>query len=196
MNNNTFKASFELGKIDYNGTGKRYPVTVSIELREEGGNAVSVFDQSTGSYKETGEHTPRYIEFSAVGSIGRRCFGQCLDEIADYVKTDLFKKIYKFWKAYHLNGMNAGTPEQTAAVNALRKLTGETDYNKQKEFLQSLDLLTVNYTGKSTGRNYNGEPYTYGTGWIIREIPAGDLEEIAEIISNQNGEPIPEWIKA
>lgn len=87
------KAKINLGKIDYNGTGKRYPVTVEIELRD----------------------TPKGPEFSASGWIGSRCGGQCLDEIARYVKTPLFREIYDFWKRYHLNGMNAACEHQRRA---------------------------------------------------------------------------------
>lgn len=87
------KAKINLGKIDYCGTGKRYPVTVDVELRE----------------------TKNGPEFSASGWIGSRCGGQCLDEIAQYVKTPLFREIYEFWKLYHLNGMSAACEHQRSA---------------------------------------------------------------------------------
>lgn len=87
------KAKIDFGKIDYNGTGRRYPVTVDIELRE----------------------TEKGPEFSASGWIGSRCGGQCLDEIARFVKTPLFREIFRFWQLYHLNGMKAACEHQRAA---------------------------------------------------------------------------------
>lgn len=87
------KAKLDFGKIDYAGTGRRYPVTVDLELRD----------------------TPKGPEFSASGRIGSRCAGQCLDEIAKHVKTPLFREIYRFWTMYHLNGMKAACEHQREA---------------------------------------------------------------------------------
>jgi hypothetical protein len=96
------KCKIDFGKINYNGTGKRYPVTVEMELRE----------------------TPKGPEFSASGWIGSRCGGQCLDEIARYVKTPLFREILGYWKRYHLNGMKATCEHQRRA--GWEKIAGET----------------------------------------------------------------------
>lgn len=56
--------------------------------------------------------TPKGPEFSAAGSYSRSC-GQCLDGIAEaYPNDEMVKRIHRVWKAYHLNGMRAGTPKQ------------------------------------------------------------------------------------
>lgn len=84
---------FELGNIDYTGTGiANNPVTVEVSLETED-------DKKT---------------FSVCGNIWyphRRdilCGGQCLDTIAEYITDDeLFTEIYRLWKLYHLNDMHA-----------------------------------------------------------------------------------------
>lgn len=80
------KKIFDFGKIDYNGTGaKRNLVTVEVEYRNENGREL----------------------FSACGNIWNArqtdvvCGGQCLDTIAEYIKTPLFIAIFRLWKLYH-----------------------------------------------------------------------------------------------
>lgn len=82
---------FSFGKVDWNGRGRKVNlITVEITLKmEEGKNT-----------------------FSASGDIWNAsrtdciCGGQCLDEIAKYTRSPLFKKIYRLWKLYHLNDMH------------------------------------------------------------------------------------------
>ena len=82
------KRVFSFGKIDYYHTGRKINL-VEVEM----------------SYTEKGDKKV----FSVSGKIwnGRKtdivCGGQCLDEIAKYVKTPLFNTIFRLWKQYHLN---------------------------------------------------------------------------------------------
>jgi len=94
------KKIFDFGKIDYTGTGRKvYPVTVEMEYRE----------------KDNGEKV-----LSICGNVWntRRtdivCGGQCLDTIARYIKTPLFKQIFRLWKLYHLNDMHPECVHQAA----------------------------------------------------------------------------------
>lgn len=144
----------ELGKIDYNNTGRRnHAVDVEIELQE----------------KDNGEKV-----FSARGNIWNTmhtdivCGGQCLDEIAQYVKTPVFKEVYDLWNKYHLNDMHAGTPEQEEAIKEYTK-TNRYDYTAVCEYLKSIGLYEV---------DLNGEPYRYGTKWLYEAIPNEDLNRI------------------
>ena len=183
----TITKKINLGKINYNGTGKRYPAEVTISLTTRGGDPTFIIEN--GEKKPTGKTTPVYTEFTASGYIWNTrktdcyCGGQCLDTIAKYVKTEEFKKIYKWWKLYHLNGMHAGTPEQEKAVKDHFQETGERyDYTAAVDYLKSIGLHTVNFTGKTIGREYINESYTYGHGWIINDIPESDLKAIREFI--------------
>lgn len=155
------RRTIEFGKIAYYGSRKINAVSVDIELRER---------------EHDGE---KYEEFSVCGSIWNAhktdhvCGGQCLDEIAQYVKAPLFKEIYRLWKLYHLNGMHAGTEEQDAAIDEWKAQGNEYDYKKVCDYLKEIGLYEV---------EYNGKPYRYGTGWLHREIPEDDLKRIKEII--------------
>lgn len=170
------KKTINFGKVDYRGTGKRYPVKVEIELKTRGGEPTFTIENGERVY--TGKTTPTYTEFTACGSIGACCGGQCLDEIYKHLKNNKeFAMIYKWWKAYHLNGMNAGTPEQEKAIKEY--FEGKRyDYTKACEYLKSIGLYEINFTGKTTGREYNNEPYKYGHAWIVEDIPEDVLKEM------------------
>lgn len=153
------KTTIHFGKIDYLGTGKKTcPVTVEIELKQ----------------------TDKGEEFTASGNIWNHiktdCYscGQNLDTIAEYIKTPLFKKVYRLWKQYHLNGMHAGTIEQDQAIEAWRTNTGKRyNYAEVCEMLKAAGLYEVEVDGK---------PYKYGFAWLFRAIPESDIAEIKEIM--------------
>lgn len=77
------------------------------------------------------------LEFSACGEVWNHLKtdivqgGQCVDELAALFPRDvLAQRIRATWSRYHLNGMNAGTPEQSAALakaeaEALARLRAE-----------------------------------------------------------------------
>lgn len=155
------KRTIEFGKIAYYGNRKINAVSIDIELREQ---------------ERDGE---KYEELSICGDIWNAprtdivCGGQCLDEIARYIKGSLFKEIYRYWKLYHLNGMHAGTEEQDAAIEAWKAQGNQYDYTKVCDYLKEIGLYEVEYKGK---------PYRYGSAWLHREIPEADLARIKEII--------------
>ena len=183
------KKNFDFGKIDYAGTGKRYAVTVDVELRTKGGEKAFTIDRNTHERIYTGETTPVYVEFAASGTIWNTkhtdCMtaGQCLDTIAKYVKDPAFLEIYAFWKKYHLNGMNAGTPEQEQAIKEWEAAGNKYEYKAVCEYLKSVGLYEVNYTGLSVGRRFDNEPYTYGHAWLVRKIPGDDLIRIEHMLN-------------
>ena len=178
------KKVFYFGKVDYKGIGRKdCAVDVTIELRECGGEEVFTHDG-----KPTVEHCNKYIEFAACGNIWNHmhtntyCGGQCLDEIAKYIKSPLFHQIYIFWKKYHLNGMHAGTPEQEKAVKEWEAAGNEYNYNAACEMLKSCGLYEVPLNSRLVGtRNADGKPYKYGHGWIIEDIPGDDLQKIISL---------------
>jgi hypothetical protein len=181
------KKTFNFGKIDLYGTGRRYPVTVTAELQRRGGEKVLRRDPVTHEYTETGETTPEYLEFTASASIGARYGGQCLDEIQKHERQlkdrDCWKEIYKFWKLYHLNGMHAGTPEQEKAIDEWKAAGNKYDYSSACEYLKSIGLYEVEFSGLTVGRRMENEKYKYGHAWIIQEIPGDDLLRIEHLLS-------------
>ena len=153
------KTIITFGKIDYNENGKETNlITIEIELRVENEKKV----------------------FSVCGNIwnGNKsdilCGGQCLDTILEYLpQNKKFKEIYRLWKLYHLNDMNAGTQEQEKAIEEWKNMGNKYEYTKVCEYLKSINLYEI---------EYNGKPYKYGHSWLYREIPQNDLAKIRNII--------------
>jgi len=185
------KTTLHFGKINFYGSRRENEVTIDIELRTRGGEPTFTIENGERVY--TGNKTPVYVEFTAVGNIWNRlhtdiiCGGQCLEEIkkhrAQLEDKELFDEVYRLWKAYHLNGMHAGTPEQEAAVKEYTNTGNKYEYTAVCNYLKCRGLYEINFTGKSCGRYYNNELYRYGTAWIIDDIPGGDLLRIEHIIT-------------
>ena len=93
-----------------------------------------------------------------------------------------FQTIYRWWKAYHLNGMKAGTPEQQEAVKEYNA-THKYDYTAVCEYLKEKGLYEIPFYGKTVGKQYNGEMYRYGTGWCVEEIPESVLSDMVEFLN-------------
>lgn len=186
------KKTFTFGKINYYGTRKDNLVTIDVELRNRGGEDTFTRDPKTGEKTYAGK-TPIYTELSICGDIWNRlgtdilCGGQCLDEIKKFRKQlkdkELFDELYSLWKNYHLNGMHAGTPEQEQAIEEWKAEGNRYDYTAACEMLKEKGLYEVNYTGLSAGRRWNNEPYRYGHGWLIREIPGDVLLRVEHLLN-------------
>ena len=182
------KATINFGKINYAGTGKRYPAYVEIELRNCGGE--ETFTVQNGKRVYTGKTTPEYVELSICGYVYNPsetrcvCGGQCLDTMYQFLKHDtLFKEIYELWKKYHLNGMRAGTPEQENAIAEFEKTIGrKSTYRERIDVLKTANLYEIPFTGITVGRRYENELYKYGYGWIVNRIPGNVLNRIEYII--------------
>lgn len=122
------------------------------------------------------------LEFSACGEVWNHlktdivCGGQCVDTLADLFPRDkLAQRIREVWSKYHLNGMNAGTPEQSAFVATLPEDVRR-DYGKVCEALDAAGLLSVPVTDELRASALGGLPagakvYKYGSRWLYFAIP-------------------------
>ena len=153
------KKTFDFGKIDWYGRGRKInAVTVDVELRDS-------------------EKGPEFSACAGVWNTRRTDIvagGQILDELGKYKYlggNELFRKIRRLWKAYHLNGGHAGTPAQEKYLAEHRTWRG--DYKMDCECLNKARLLTVKLDGKL---------YTYGNAWLYWPIPEQDLAEIKELL--------------
>lgn len=109
--------------------------------------------------------------FSASGEISNYSFGQNLDEIYKLNSGNhLFSQVYKYWKKFHLNDLQAGTLEQTEIL----KKYESTDYDDRCEFLKEHDM-------------YVDRGYTYGTKWLTQIIPDTIVSEIKKLIIEVRG---------
>lgn len=189
------KKTFDFGKIAYGNSKRRInAVTIDVELRKRGGEETFTIDSKTKERIYTGKKTPKYLELSIVGNIWNAkktdavCCGQCLDDIKQYRRQlnnpKLFDIIYTLWKRYHLNGVNAGTPEQEEAIKQWIGSGHKYDYKAVCKMLKEKGLYEVYFTGKTVGREYNNELYKYGHGWVIEELPDEIVKMVTELINS------------
>ena len=157
---------FELGKVDFNEVGrKNHMADIEVELRT---NSKDQLVFSVCGYIWNTKHTDIV------------CGGQCLDTINEYKKSfnkenrELFEKVYRLWKLYHLNDMHSGTLEQENAIKEWEKQGNKYEYSKVCDYLKSIGLYEVEYEGK---------PYRYGSGWLYQPIPEDDLNIIKELLA-------------
>lgn len=186
------RKKFEFGKIALYGNRKINAVEVEIELKKCGSEPT--FHIVDGKKVYTGNKTPEYYEFTAQGEVWNMphtdvyCGGQCLDTIKKYrnqlKNKELFDVIYDLWENYHLNGMNAGTPIQEKAVDEWLAEGNKYDYTEVCKMLKKKNLYEVNFTGKTVGKIYNNEPYRYGCGWVVNDLPADVIHKIEELLRN------------
>ena len=97
------KRTISFGKIAYYGNRKENEVEIELRLNEENKPVLSI----------CGNIWNRIHSDILAG-------GQCLDTIAEYKKTPLFKEIYVFWKKYHLNDI---IPEND--LNRIKEIINE-----------------------------------------------------------------------
>ncbi len=172
MKNTIHKGKFTLGKVDYNRSGRKNCLAeFEFELRD-------------------GENGP---EFSATAGIwnprktGYHTCGQCLEEVAKEAAPLPPKaaRCLEIWRLYHLNGMNAGLPEQEAAVKEWTKAGNHYDYTKVCNMLKERGLyeLPVPEGATATGGfpeevKSGSRGYRYGERWVYSGLPADIIEEI------------------
>ena len=187
MKNVIMRKTIDFGKVDFFGRGvDTNACDVVIELRKCGGN--DVFKIINGKKEYTGEKTPEYTELSICGNIWNKKHSdivsgsQNLDDMLEFLRgNEKFVKIHNVWKNWHMNGMHAGTPEQEAKIREWEAEGNKWDYAKVCEMLEECGLYEVEYTGKVVGRMYDHEPYKYGHGWIIKDLPDDVIKFVMEV---------------
>jgi hypothetical protein len=166
------KRTISFGKVDFNGCGRKVnEIDVEVEFTD------GVFTASADVWNTR-------LTDVLMG-------GQCLDDIAGFFPDNqLFHKILRLWKLYHLNNMHPGIPEQEEAVGKWLAETGKIyNFIEVLEYLDSIGLATVSAKKADSYRKPNsrniGEQYTYGNEWLIWPIPAEDAQEIKDIIEGR-----------
>ena len=157
------RKTISFGKVAYYSKRRVNEVDVELELRE----------------------SKHGLVFSCCGNIwnGSKtdivAGGQCLDTIAEYIKTPKFKEIHRLWKLYHLNDMNAGTPLQDRVIEEAKRdgrLGSRYDYSEVCEELKKMGAYEV---------EHEGEMYKYGHKWLFRAIPEDDLIKIRKLLAEE-----------
>lgn len=144
---------FTFPKIAFYGSRKINTPEIEMTLKEESGKSVLSICGSIWNSKHT----------------DIVCGGQCLDEMKRFLnKDELFNKLYRLWKIWHLNDMCSGTEKQESALIA--KFNKIPDYDTACEYLKSINL-------------YEDNGYKYGSSYLYRPISDEDLATIKMLLS-------------
>jgi hypothetical protein len=136
------------GKVDYNQSGRKNRkayITWSLEDGRFSMSAEIWNPQQTGLYLS----------------------GQCVDTVAAYFPDDTkAQQMLAVWREWHLNDMKAGSPRQTAWLAAHPRVL-KYDFTQQCRALKDAGLNPDRQCVHE-----NGKPYSYGSAWLRRELPA------------------------
>jgi hypothetical protein len=142
------------GNIDYNKSGRRN-CEVSFEVSYDGDR----FSLCASIWN------PRKTDIYAGGQI--------IEEAASYFPTDAkVQRMLAIWREWHLNDMKAGSPAQEAELKRHEWDRKGSYYDWAKSVLKAANLEP------DTSYPHNGQPYSYGSAWLKREIPADVKAEI------------------
>jgi len=165
------KGKLYLGKCDYTGSGRKNCAAYITWELEESANGPEFSAQAE-------IWNPRKTDIYMGG--------QCLEEVLELFRGSAKgKRIMEVWKRYHLNGMNAGLPAQTAAIREWEAKGNRYEYGAVCAMLKAAGLYElplpegVKATGGFPLEVVNGtRGYRYGEGWVYASIPDEVIEEI------------------
>ena len=117
---------------------------------------------------------------SLTGSEGRDHGGQIIMSPWDFQtyaeghNAETVAKLRDIWERWHLNDMQAGSPAQTAFLEA-NPVSRADHYTAATEALKA--------AGLNPDPNYfnNGKPYKYGSAWLRVEVPAEALQYLHDL---------------
>lgn len=137
------------------------------------------------------------LEFSASGEVWERdrsdiiLGGQCLDTLMQlYPKNKVLQMIHRLWEQYHLNTMQAGTPEQMKVIKEARRVSGgRLTYEEECGILKAAGLYEVKLppgikaTGGFPDDVVSGKRgYRYGERWVHMELPQSVVDELRTMV--------------
>jgi hypothetical protein len=102
--------------------------------------------------------------------------------------SDLFDKLLAIWDRYHLNDMQAGSPNQMAW---LREHESSFPRYPISHYTWAREQLAAVGLQPDPDYIYHDKPYSYGCAWLLEEVPADViawLEELPESFKT------PAWI--
>lgn len=102
------------------------------------------------------------------------CAGQCVDEVAKmFPFNNKARRMVAIWEEWHLNDMVAGSPAQ-------REELAKHTFPNSGEDHYTWALRILGEAGLQPDPSYlhEGNPYSYGSAWLKREIPAEVVTEI------------------
>lgn len=117
---------------------------------------------------------------SITGSEGRDHGGQIIGspwnfrEYATSYSAETVQQLRDIWEKWHLNDMQAGSPAQTAFLEA-------NPVNSRDHYAAATEALKA--AGLNPDPNYlhKGKPYKYGSAWLSVEVPAEALQYLHQL---------------
>lgn len=164
--------TFQFGKVDANDSGKKQNlVELTITLKK----------------------TDKGYCFSASGDVWKAnksdiiLCGQCIDSVwneygGQLDNRKLYMQIMDLWQRNHLNDLTAGSPRQESEVAKWRKANNNDSfaYDEICKHLEEKGLLA------DKSFIYKGEPFKYGSAWLITQINDADLLDIMILLTKNN----------
>lgn len=182
MENTNDTNSKDFVKIVRLGTTKTYRGLVSVFCK---------ISYIGGSLSITGVEGPTQ-NGDAIGSCGQITDTK-IYECAPEWNLHKVAKFKRLWKEWHLNDMQAGTPEQTEALKEFFetwKYYPENDYTHQCAYLEEKGLLYVP-DPRHPELFGPGHFYKYGAAWLYVEVP----DEVTEFFRSLPDTDItPAWV--
>lgn len=159
------RKTMELGKVDYNGSGrKNCMATLEWELTDTGN-----FSMSADIWNP--RHTDIY------------CGGQCVDEVVAYFPNNAkVQRMAEIWRLYHLNDMKAGCIHQRLAgwdkVRIPFDELPNSHANRDKDGIMAIWIYKTEHPKGLLAEPCPECGYKYGTSWLKEAIPQDIQDEI------------------
>jgi len=168
-----------LGNRKIEGYKNKKPVELELQIK-----TVKIPDGEASRLNWKLEEIREYTAVSIMGEVWcsdyySDCFecGQIRDTVSDLFPSDAVQRICKLWDQWHLNNLTAGTVEQTACIDVYEVANPKWhyDYSEACEILKDAGLYTIETSPIS---------YTYGSKWLIREVPEAIVNELIELFES------------
>lgn len=155
-----FKRIVRLGSVNI---GRTYPVPLFCTIEYDDGR-LSI--SGVEGPKDNGD---------CFGSSGQIVFHQWdFAEYDDGFDAETVKRFREIWEQWHLNDMQAGSPDQTKYLDSL----GNDFRGKGFDSHYSWACEVLADAGLQPDPNFlhNDKPYSYGSAWLRTEVPNDVLE--------------------
>lgn len=173
------KFTIDLGKVDYNGTGRHNNrVTLDVELEW----TCCPFDEDGHPFKYTIdlESALEWHNLSICGNVWNSrgtdilCGGQCYETISElFPDNEFVQEVVAVWARWHLNDLKAGTRRQAQLLDDFEaanpdwrsQIPSIAQYEFQCYILEQASLLIDN-------------GYKYGSAWLVELLPQEVIDQV------------------
>ena len=125
----------------------------------------------------------KYIDgkLSMIGSIGRDHGGQIImsdwliENYGQGIDAEIVQELRRIWEKWHLNDLQAGSPAQTAYLEA-NPVTDRANY-----YESACAALAAAGLNPAPDYIHNGKPYQYGSAWLRVDVPEDVLQWLHQL---------------